>query len=322
MKNLVLILILSTTRVVSFSQNLITNPSFEEIDSCYGAVSPIGFDVFEWTGCTGWNNPIASSSDLWCENGIVSNSSPPNIVGLGYQQPRSGENMAGILENGGVIISYREFVQNELIQPLEKNVFYRLSFYHSPLKVDCSINQFGVLALTSKMDNNTELYLSYLQPNGVSNTNQFQGDTSAWNYCEIVFQANGGEKFIVVGNFQDSTNATHAEPCDTSFWNGLKYAGNYFFLDDFSLEKIPSEVEIPNIFTPNNDGLNDMFGPLVKGGSDWSLVVLNRWGNTIVILDESNPYWDGNNFANGVYYYKFTSEELDRIEHGFFQLIR
>jgi len=322
LKNLVLIIFVVCNTLGLYSQNLITNPSFEDIDSCYGQPAGIGFDVFEWSNCIGWSCPIGSSSDLWCENPVVGTSEPPNIAGLGHQQPRTGENMAGILENGGIIISYREYVQNALIQPLKGNMLYRLSFYHSPLKVDCSVNQLGVLALTNKMDNNNDLDLSLFTPNGVSDINQFYGDTSAWNYCEIIFKANGGEKFLVIGNFQDSTNATYAEPCDTSFWNGLSYAGNYFFLDDFSLEKIPSEYKIPNVFTPNNDGLNDFFDLNVINIPDWELIILNRWGNTVDVLNSSHDKWDGYSFCDGVYFYKFISESLDINEHGFFQLIR
>lgn len=307
--------------IFNFAQNLITNPSFEDIDSCYGQPAGIGFDVFEWSNCIGWSCPIGSSSDLWCPH-PVGGAEPPNIIGIGYQNPRTGENMAGILENDGIIISYREFVQNELTQPLEGNMLYRLSFYHSPLKVDCSINQLGVLALTNKMDTNSDLDLSHLTPKGVSDLNQFSGDTSAWNYCEITFKAQGGEKFIVIGNFQDSINATYAEPCDTSFWNGLSYAGNYFFLDDFVLEKIPSEYKIPNVFTPNNDGINDFFALNVINIPDWELIILNRWGNTIDVLNFTHDKWHGNSFSDGVYFYKFMSENLDIKEHGFFQLIR
>ena len=321
MKNLVLIIFVVCNTIGLYSQNLITNPSFEDIDSCYGQPAGIGFDVFEWSNCIGWSCPIGSSSDLWCPH-PGGGTEPPNIAGVGYQQPRTGENMAGILENDGIIISYREYVQNELLQPLDGNMLYRLSFYHSPLKVDCSVNQLGVLALTNKMYNNSDLDLSLFTPNGVSDINQFYGDTSAWNYCEIIFKAQGGEKFIVIGNFQDSTNATYAEPCDTSFWNGLSYAGNYFFLDDFALEIIPSEYKIPNVFTPNNDGVNDFFDLSVVNIPDWELIILNRWGNTIDVLNSSHDKWDGNLFSDGVYFYKFISKSLDIHEHGFFQLIR
>jgi len=305
------------------AQNLVQNGSFEDIDSCYGGVSPIGFDVFEWTGCKGWSCPIASSSDLWCENGISGTVNPPDIVGFGYQQPRTGQNMAGILENDGVVISYREFIQNELTQPLKGNIFYQLSFYHSPLKVDCSINQFGVLALTNKMDNNSDLDLSYLTPNGVSSINQFTGDTSAWNYCEIIFKAQGGEKFIIIGNFQDSTNATYAEPCDTSFWNGLSYAGNYFFIDDVSLIETPFVAEFPNVFTPNNDGVNDSWTPTIISGGDWKIDILNRWGNLITTLNQSNPNWKNPVESDGVYFYRFYSKDIpNESRSGFIHLIR
>ncbi|MBK7389864.1 MAG: gliding motility-associated C-terminal domain-containing protein [Bacteroidetes bacterium] len=37
---------------------------------------------------------------------------------------------------------------------------------------------------------------------------------------------------------------------------------------------------LPNIFTPNNDGVNDMF--LAKGVYDFSLQIFSRWGNTVV----------------------------------------
>lgn len=304
----------------SEAQNLITNPSFEDIDSCYGQTAGIGFDVFEWSGCVGWSCPIASSSDLWCPYS-PGGSQPPNIS-IGYQFPRTGQNMAGLLMNDGVIFSYREFIQNELQEPLQNNVFYKLSFYHSPLKIDCSINQFGVLASVNQMYEPSKLYLNDIVPNGVSDVNLFLGDSSIWNYCEIIFKANGGEKFIVIGNFQDSTNSTYSEPCDTSFWGNLSYAGNYFFVDDVSLTKLPTQLEIPNVFTPNDDGINDFYQPKVTNISDWKMEIMNRWGELIATLDEQHSFWDGKDALDGVFFYKFWSKEFNIIEQGFISLVR
>lgn len=303
------------------AQNLITNPSFEDIDSCYGGVSQIGFDVFDWTGCKGWSCPIASSSDLWCENGVFSNANPPNLF-FGFQFPRTGENFAGLFFNDGVVFSYREYIQNELLQPLESNLTYKLSFYHSPTKTDCSTNQFGVLALDYEMSDMSRLYLSDFVPSGVSSINQFQGDTSAWNYCEIFFKAKGGERFIVIGNFQDSTNATYALPCDTSFWGNLSYAGNYFYIEDVSLEIVPSQLEIPNVFTPNDDGINDFFSPTVTNYPGWEITILNRWGNEVTVLNENHPIWDGKEATEGVYFYRFECTEFNKIGQGYISVIR
>lgn len=320
MKHLVFILLFFSISLIR-SQNLITNPSFEDIDSCYGGASQLGFDVFEWSGCAGWSCPIASSSDLWCANPLIG-VEPPNISGIGYQVPKTGFNMAGILINGGNIISYREFIQNELSSELINGNTYKLTFFHSPINTDCSTNQFGVYASTAKMDNQSVYFLSHLNPNGISNLNSFHGDTSLWNLVEIFFKANGGEKYLVIGNFQDSTNASHALPCDTSFWSGIQYAGNYFFLDDFSLEKVPSQLIIPNVFTPNDDGINDFFSPTVINYPNWKIEVINRWGNLVITLDENYPTWNGNDVTEGVYFYKFKSEELNTFKQGTISIIR
>ena len=62
--------------------NLVQNGSFEQIDSCFGDPSPLGFDVFQWSGCIGWSNPTYASSDLWCENPVFGNNTPPFIPGV------------------------------------------------------------------------------------------------------------------------------------------------------------------------------------------------------------------------------------------------
>ncbi|MFH1321973.1 MAG: gliding motility-associated C-terminal domain-containing protein [Bacteroidota bacterium] len=50
---------------------------------------------------------------------------------------------------------------------------------------------------------------------------------------------------------------------------------------------------IPNTFTPNGDGLNDMFGPAGTGISEFQLQIFNRWGEMIFESDNINNQWDG-----------------------------
>jgi len=69
-------------------------------------------------------------------------------------------------------------------------------------------------------------------------------------------------------------------------------------------ELAPCEVIIPNIITPNGDNTNDVFFiKNLEGHPNSSLKILNRWGN--VILDESNYQndWDGDDAADGTYFY-------------------
>ena len=41
---------------------------------------------------------------------------------------------------------------------------------------------------------------------------------------------------------------------------------------------------VPNSFTPNNDGVNDFFKPVVIGVDYYELIITNRWGNCIRIF--------------------------------------
>lgn len=56
----------------------------------------------------------------------------------------------------------------------------------------------------------------------------------------------------------------------------------------------------PNAFTPNGDGINDIFLPTGRNhvGDDYLFIIYNRWGNRI--FDTSVPYegWDGTNENN------------------------
>ena len=53
-------------------------------------------------------------------------------------------------------------------------------------------------------------------------------------------------------------------------------------------------VTIPNAFTPNNDGLNDLFRPVVNCVVERYLMrVWNRWGELIYQSEDASQYWDG-----------------------------
>ena len=82
------------------------------------------------------------------------------------------------------------------------------------------------------------------------------------------------------------------------------------FIDTFS-------VEIPNVFTPNQDGQNDVFTIQQQGVLELSFVIYNRWGN-IVHSTQVQPtqkevlIWDGGNASEGTYFYTatFTDKQL------------
>lgn len=69
-----------------------------------------------------------------------------------------------------------------------------------------------------------------------------------------------------------------------------------------------SILYMPNVFTPDNDGANDQFFPLMSGIIQAiDIVIYNRWGILIFSSDDVNFKWDGNingkPASDGVYYW-------------------
>ncbi|GAA0878519.1 hypothetical protein GCM10009119_14870 [Algoriphagus jejuensis] len=73
---------------------------------------------------------------------------------------------------------------------------------------------------------------------------------------------------------------------------------------------------VPNVFTPNGDGINDYFFPRFVGIEGLEFWVLNKWGETIFHTNDMNSVgWDGklNNELStpGNYVYKLQFKTLD-----------
>ena len=75
----------------------------------------------------------------------------------------------------------------------------------------------------------------------------------------------------------------------------------------------------PNSFSPNNDGINDVWQPVVTGTVAYHCVIYNRWGDVIFETDDPDAVWqgevkDGDHFAlDGVYLYQVYLEDQLRI---------
>ena len=88
---------------------------------------------------------------------------------------------------------------------------------------------------------------------------------------------------------------------------------------------------IPNAFTPNGDGINDGFKPLLSTSyTTYSIVIMNRWGQEVFNADSPNKIWDGSfngvEEEMGVYYYlikiKYGDGEAEEMYKGDITLIR
>lgn len=89
------------------------------------------------------------------------------------------------------------------------------------------------------------------------------------------------------------------------------------------------DITMPNVFTPNGDGLNEVFKPITACDFlDYRLVIFNRWGMKIFETNELGAGFKGNfkgkRVPTGVYMYQFTyrTDRVDNRLTGFFQLLR
>ena len=131
-----------------------------------------------------------------------------------------------------------------------------------------------------------------------------------------------------VGNYNVSLKTENIDGCDT-----VVYLNNY--------EVKELNFCIPNVFTPNGDGINDTWIYKIidgsSGGNEESksfketgisevkqcsgedlifadhfktshLVILNRRGNVVYECNNCTDYWDGSGLPDGVYFYVFTWE--------------
>ncbi|MBD0256049.1 MAG: gliding motility-associated C-terminal domain-containing protein [Cytophagales bacterium] len=69
---------------------------------------------------------------------------------------------------------------------------------------------------------------------------------------------------------------------------------------------------IPNVFTPNGDGYNDSFQPLVLNTPAYSLTIVNRWGRQVFYSRNPFQYWQGRvdggeEAAPGMYFWRVTA---------------
>lgn len=132
--------------------------------------------------------------------------------------------------------------------------------------------------------------------------------------------------------FKDSLDGTYtviAEliGAETTFFthtNGSSVAGCYRItaIDTVGNESEPSsevcgdncpEYALPNVYTPNGDGVNDQFVPFpYRGVSSIDLQIFNRWGQVVFSSTDPDIDWKGtimdtNEFVpDGVYYYLCT----------------
>jgi len=140
-------------------------------------------------------------------------------------------------------------------------------------------------------------------------------------------------------NFGDGTTSTQQNPVHT-FPSNSTYTVTLIVTNPPCRDTLQNPINIgdmvasiapANVFTPNKDGRNDCFHPVITGGTVnllgpcIHLEIYDRWGIKMFESDDTKLCWDGNNrhnkeAAEGTYYYTATFEQT--TIKGFVELLR
>jgi gliding motility-associated-like protein len=119
------------------------------------------------------------------------------------------------------------------------------------------------------------------------------------------------------GSTADFISGTHAYNLEGNYVI-TQYIINMFGCTDSASRMVKVLPEhrfwMPNVFTPDQNGLNDTFGPTLIGVSHYELRIYDRWGELVFSSADPLAGWDGRfrggECPQGVYVYLLTFKDV------------
>ncbi len=215
-----------------------------------------------------------------------------------------------------------------------------------------AINACGAEITSSEVEHNTLLKVK----NEKDMTNVLKWDS--YKRDTVLYQGDGIEEFEIYRSTSQNTPIliANVEKYDNEFKDDLnkyiedyidtmgvrpKLAGEFCYFikaigrrgvsrSNVSCVSQTPRLFIPNAFTPDEDGKNDVFLPKITFASEYILRVYNRWGGIIFETSDYLEAWNGktkngDNAQTGTYIYNIqfkTSENINVEKTGYINLIR
>jgi len=227
---------------IVYSQNLVPNPGFEEFYKC-----PDSYNAStDGKIAPGWFSPSGGTPDLFNSCSKGSAGMPANWAG--NSKANSGSGYAGIyVYNTDLKHSYREYLQAQLNSPLQRDAEYQVEFYFKlSSNSKYSIDRIGVLLSDSSF--------SYLHDEVIhAPTYEWHASkpydrrtTGLWTKFSYRYKANGGERFIVIGNFSSNAQTKNFYISASKAKEPLLYQQAYFYIDDVKVLPLTEKPIVPS----------------------------------------------------------------------------
>lgn len=329
----ILFLILTTSFTVNAQ---LQNPGFE-------AFSALPTGTGQYYVSESWNNANSNlgSPDYFHYAGTTSCDLPETPIAM--VDSYEGNAVMGIVACGAQHTDFREYLSTKLTQPLTVGSEYLVSFRMTNGELT-AVSQAGLATSHIGLHFNVA-DLTQNENDPLNVTPQLRVDSvffsRDWHLVQFMFTADEPYEYLFFGLFGADGDHTIEER------DGNNPEFGYYFVDDFYLEEIdedfdptasipvrderdpdassnnPStEVEfedgeffIPNAFTPNGDGDNDIFKPISPNVTDYVFEVFSRWGELVYSTKNPDEGWNGKfsgiRAEEGVYVWQISYTELD-----------
>ena len=244
MKYIIIGLVLFGFALEAIPQNLVSNPSFEIYEHCPNSYTtkPIKILIPEWY------LPTKGTSDYFNSCTNIQVNVPKNFIGFMYA--KDGQAYIGMIlleapsadtNNRRERNNYREYIQAELKEPLVSGKKYAVKFHYAVATYSTyAINNIGIYFSQKQIKKRTTSKVLKHSPQIKAETNFINTKKDTWFEVIDTLTADGGEKFITIGNFY-STRETQFETLDVSdLRNTLKERIKenrlaYYYIDDVSV---------------------------------------------------------------------------------------
>jgi len=235
-------IIMMISKWTSGQVNLVPNSSFEIISQCPFSQGQLDF-------AAPWFHPTTQDPELYNACEITGGLGVPNNS-IGYQQAKTGNGYSGggFWGNGS---NARDYFSVKLLDTLMANKNYFVEFYVSLAnKSIWGIDKIGIYFSDTIIDNIATLGVINYIPQIEYPFGNIIGDTIYWTKISGIYNAIGGEQFIIIGNFYPDTLT------DTLRVNPAGTLGPFYYLDDVYVGEAPDTTVYEISVYPNSNNGN------------------------------------------------------------------
>ncbi|MCH2046028.1 MAG: OmpA family protein [Saprospiraceae bacterium] len=238
LRNLLLVLILAVFAQVSRSQvlqNLVRNSSFE-------VYKGLPSDLGQVENATYWSSPTASTPDFFHRRSKSEATDVPKNK-MGSTKARTGYAYAGIYVYTSRYSkrNFREYLQVQLKQPMYPGETYCIKAHvYLSESSNRALGELGVAASRGPIQKDHKEPIAYLKPELMISQDRKVLDKREWVEVSAEYEAVGGERYLVLGNFSDdrSTRVSGAIEIDSFRNPHVDFA--YYFIDDICVTSLRS----------------------------------------------------------------------------------